>query len=590
MSSMLSLWFLPSVIQQSETEAIEEWCTAVAVLNIKRLMQSPPDAVYNLNLNLQIDIKATYVTTEDVLIPSIKTISYINYFLKQLSLYEAVSVSTFNKITEPQRKRIISVIQNNGGAHLNVRENLDKDVLTDDEYQHAMNTIKTFMANKGYGINDQETSMLAGLKDLYSMPAFYVPHNTRYYISLLRESTNEDGHKFVLISDDRSNILDTAIDDYMFILSLKNLTLRWKAVILDTYGWLTYSLNETVDRFAYAVLQVPTCARYWGKLIDACVFLNTRVKLRDASLGRSLEDIYRQVVENMIQMASYLVSTQRIICLDYIKYKICSWKNPARYSIQRRMTENGPSATLVDFDDFEFENPLLNPILYHHEDRLLPEIPKYPLYDTYIINTGFNYNDVVINMSTYKLDVFDLAMETFETWKKKKESYQNLSRTSDELDFSEDSLSLKNLNLRDSELESSKMKPFTVMDSDDAEFKTEAAYTERVQKKNRQKARQKTHVKTVLINNEQYEIDEAALKKLRSILSHRKTDSDIQVRPVKMLQDTVNARSMSPRKISLSVIPGKETHIYPSTSNSSRGIFGEYPPNDYLDFTKTDRF
>lgn len=520
------------ILDKPDTNNIEEWCTKETIKGIIDVMTNTYMALYDMNNRLDITVTDKYRMARDVIVPGVRIVVYWGVFLKQVQAYASLSTSTFNKVTEAQRKRIQKLITDNGGGDIPVRDLLMEDVLSNDRYFEAVEIIHTFMKTRGHTLKKENTKDVS-LKTLYNSPGYYTD-KAQYLNELIDKASDDELLRFDLLSDS-INSLPSAVDDLLFLMSLKNMTINWKANILDSFTWISYVLNEALLKLVYAVFQVPFTIKHFTNLLDLCIVMRNRESMisDDESDGPALEDLGKRIVKSLMRLISDIIDSKVVIDLEYVRYKMLRWKNSSRYRINMEGPEEDVTSRLNTFHDFEFGNPLSCSMLYaptEIDPRGRISMLLYDIYFSEARSTGTTSDMIVTVTDVMEFDT--VLSEVIEQCQTKKEIKSEPSEDMDLVDMAlinfqalttsdvkgiSERTELDRRNNEEEEIETrvmyesslnekphkgrSKRSPVPVQDSD-LRAESESDQSQR----------------TIMIGNERYNIDENMLLKLRSAL------------------------------------------------------------------------
>lgn len=520
------------ILDKSDTNNIEEWCTKETIKGIIDVMTNTYMALYDMNNRLDITVTDKYRMARDVIVPSVRIVVYWGVFLKQVQAYASLSTSTFNKVTEAQRKRIQKLITDNGGGDIPVRDLLMEDVLSNDRYFEAVELIHAFMKTRGHTLR-KENKKDVSLKTLYNTPGYYTD-KAQYLNELIDKASDDELLRFDLLSDS-INSLPSAVDDLLFLMSLKNMTINWKANILDSFTWISYTLNEALLKLVYAVFQVPFTIKHFTDLLDLCIVMRNRESVisDDESDGPALEDLGKRIVKSLMRLTSDILDSKVVIDLEYIRYKMLRWKNSSRYRINMEGPEEDVTSRLNTFHDFEFGNPLSCSMLYaptEIDPRGRISMLLYDIYFSEARSTGTTSDMIVTVTDVMEFDT--VLGEIIEQCQAKKEIKSEPSEDMDLVDMALINFQalttsdVKGINER-TELER--------QNNEDEEIETRVMYETNLNEKSYKGRSKRSTVpiqnlelrsdsesdqsqRTIIIGNEKYNIDENMLLKLRSAL------------------------------------------------------------------------
>ncbi|UVZ34352.1 protein U14 [Elephant endotheliotropic herpesvirus 3B] len=340
----------------------------------------------------------------------ISIIACMLHFLKNFQCYAPLAACTFDRLRTGQRRHLATEYARSVTSTVDVRLWLLQDFVTDEQYETAVNTILN-AAVEFTGADVVQAQELActgcfdGMQSYYQCPLYVRPPDLEQYVRSLRTVLTNTDAPLVLSTDSNYESVPAMINDILFLLSLKNMSFKWRSILTDQLAWISFRADQLVDDLVQIALQIPPCMKYVCNLIEMTSDIRTCDPFDTPPPKPAERPSLRQGPEEIdpfdrLQNMAYVYIRSFFGCvrnmlqrmpgvhmdLDYGRYRLSTWRNPERYGVLQAAAHGNvfgrhPAPSIED------------PDMYCAETAVPPRL-FYPIYDQHT-NTTTDEHDIM---------------------------------------------------------------------------------------------------------------------------------------------------------------------------------------------------
>ncbi|QOE74410.1 protein U14 [Elephant endotheliotropic herpesvirus 3A] len=340
----------------------------------------------------------------------ISIIACMLHFLKNFQCYAPLSSCTFERLRSGQRRHLSTEFARNVTSSLDVRLWLLQDFVTDEQYEHIVNAILNAAVEFTGAdvVHAQElacTGCFDGMEAYYQCPLYVRPPDLEQYVRSLRTVLLDTDAPLVLSTDSNYESVPCMINDILFLISIKHMSFKWRALLLDHLAWISYRADQIVDDLIQIGLQVPPCMKYVCNLVEMTSDIRTTdpfdtVPTKPAerpSMRQGPDEIHPfERMQNLVYVyiRSFFGCVRNLLQrmprlymdLDYGRFRLSTWRNPERYAVLQTASHGNvfgrhPVPSIED------------PDMYCPEAAVPPRL-FYPIYDQHT-HTTTDENDIM---------------------------------------------------------------------------------------------------------------------------------------------------------------------------------------------------